>query len=72
MTYYGQMLPGRVTMITRDKMRFELGTGLVFYRDHVVSKIESTNGGDRLSFEADVHLTRTRDIFTGMYDCIAD
>ena len=67
MNYVGQMLPEKITMITRAYARFDLTTGMIFYKDQTVSKLDSTNGGDRLSFEANVHLTRTFDMFPGKY-----
>ena len=66
MTYFGEMLPARVTMTARKEMHFELGREL-FFRDEVTSKIDSTEGGDELKFIGNVHLTRTSDKFQGMY-----
>lgn len=70
MKYVGQMLPHQVTMITRDRNRFKLGKGITFYGNQVISKIDSSKGGDRLSFEAEVLLTRTNDRFPGKISLI--
>ena len=68
MKYVGQMLPKKVRMISRSKQRIELGKGIEFFGEQVVSKIVSTKGGDKLSFEAKVLLTGTSDSFPGAYD----
>ena len=67
MKYFGRMLPKRVTMVTREKMFINLGLGLQFFKETVISKLNSTKGGDRLSFEGDIYLTRTSDKFPGMH-----
>ena len=65
MKYVGQMLKERMTMITRQYTRFDLAMAVIFYSSNTVSKIDSRKGGDRLSFEANIHLTRTLDMFPG-------
>ena len=67
MTYVGQMLPERVTMITRERMFIILGIGLQFFRKAVISKLDSTKGGDRLSFEGDIYLAGTSENYPGMH-----
>ena len=65
MKYIGKMLPERMTMSTNQKMRFILGTAIMFYGTNAVSKIESNKGGDRMSLKAYLYLTRTYDMFPG-------
>ena len=64
-SYAGQMLPSRVTMITRKKIRFDLGTAITFYGGEVISEIDSRDGSDLLSFRANLFLQRTFDMVPG-------
>ena len=66
MKYVGRMLPEQMSMSTNQKMRFKLGTGIMFYGTDAVSKIESNKGTDRLSLKANIYLTRTYDMFPGI------
>ena len=68
-TYTGRMLPEKVSMISHDKLKFKLGKGLRFEKDDVVSKIDSTDAGDRLSFQGDVFLNDNEGPFPG--ECLA-
>ena len=65
MTYIGRMRPKRLTMNANQELKFDLGTGVMFYGTNANSKIESRGGGDRLSFTANIFLTRTLDMFPG-------
>ena len=67
MKYIGKMKLQRVLMSTSQRFRFDLGVAVIFFGYKVVSKIESRNGGDRLSFEGRIYLTRTVDMFPGSY-----
>ena len=64
-TYKGQILPDRVTMRTSETKRFDLGIAVTFYGTAVVSRIYSKDGGDLLSFEANLFLQRTFDMVPG-------
>ena len=66
-TYIGRMLPEEVTMTSHNKLKFKLGKGLRFEKDEVISKIDSTDAGDRLSFHGDVFLSDNEGPFPGEY-----
>ena len=65
MTYVGKMLPERVKISTNQRLRFDLGTAVIFYGSNAISIIESKKGGDRLSMAANIFLSRTLDMFPG-------
>lgn len=65
MTYKGRMLPGMVKMTSNEKRRIELSAGISFFGENVVSTIVSRHGGDRLSFQANIHFGLTSDSFPG-------
>ena len=74
MKYTGKMRLRQVSMSTSQRFRFDLGVAVTFFRSNAVSKIESRNGGDHLSFEGKIFLTRTLDMFPGTYvelHCVA-
>ena len=66
--YIGKMLPEKMTMSTSQKIDWYLGSGTTFYGSNAVSKIESEDGKDRLSFKANIYLARTLESFPGNYD----
>jgi len=65
MKYVGKMLPERMSMSTNQQLRFDLAMAVTFYSSNTKSKIESSKGGGRLTFEANLFLSRTFDMFPG-------
>ena len=64
-TYFGRMLPEKVTMKAQSNMRLELGNGILFKSNTFESHLSATKGGDRLVLKADVVLTDTNNVFPG-------
>ena len=69
LTYFGKMLPDKVTMTARGDKRFELGNGITFRSRTLTSHLTASNGDDGFSFTANVVLTHTNDIFEGEFFC---
>ena len=65
MKFVGRMTPEGVSMNANQRLRFDLAMAVTFYGMDAISKIESKKGGDRLSFKANIFLTRTLDMFPG-------
>ena len=65
MKYVGKMRPERMAMSTNQQMRFDLAMAVTFYGKDAKSRIESSQGGGRLTFEANLFLSRTLDMFPG-------
>ena len=64
-TYFGLMLPDRVTMKAKSNMRLELGNGILFKSNTFQSTLSARHGGDRLVLKANIVLTYTNDVFPG-------
>ena len=64
-TYFGRMLPDRVTMKALSNVRLELGNGILFKSEKFESHLNAIQGGDRLVLKANVVLTHTNDVFPG-------
>ena len=65
MKFVGRMTPEGVSMNANQTLRFDLAMAVTFFGMDAISKIESTKGGDRLSFKANLFLSRTFDMFPG-------
>ena len=65
--YVGMMLPEKMTMSASQEIRWYLGSGATFFKADALSKIESKNGRDQLSFMGTIFLFRTLEAFPGIF-----
>ena len=70
LTYFGKMLPDKISMTAKDDKTLQLGNGIVFRSLFFESHLSAKDGDDRLTFKAQVVFTHTNDIFDGkIYAC---
>ena len=65
MQYFGQMYPDKVHLVSYAFAHFDLSPAVEFYSEKTISRFDSTQTGDRLSFEASIDFVFAVDEFPG-------